>query len=192
MPAIRRDDLTGKRLQCSGAPTVWLIIDGERRLIPNAHVYDQLFGSNVEDVVPFERIEEIQAGPDLIAETRLIQDESDARIYLVTGPNSSSVRRHHIESYETFVAFGFEMSRVVSAPRLLLDRLEIGGPLRSGWADGVSWTAAAESQPPKPADDHEPPSRVRLSSAWSSATPATTSPRPASACRALWTTRCGD
>lgn len=122
-------DLDGTRLRRPGEPQVWLMIDGQRRLVENGAVYDALFNeiTHLRDEPDLEALPE---GPTLNEGTCLARPYGSLSIYLVTGYPSPT--RHHVETYETLVDFRFDESKVWNVPPIVLETVPLGRPLVSG------------------------------------------------------------
>ncbi len=122
-------DLDGTRLRIEGDHRVWLMINGERRLIADTSVYDALF-SDVIKLRTEEDVESLPEGPPLNEGTCLVRPYGELSIYLVTG--YPMPQRHLIETYETLIDFAFTESKVWNVPPLVLDSVPLGPPIMSG------------------------------------------------------------
>ena len=78
----------------------------------------------------FSDIDEIAEGPDLNNGTCLVSNAETGEVYLVFGSPSINVRKHSIQTYETFVALGFNDSLVTVVPSILLSAVPSGRPIR--------------------------------------------------------------
>lgn len=131
--ALPRPDLDGMRLIEPGTPDVWLMIGGERRRIASSGVFDALF-SEVERLVPYERVDRIALGPELGDGACLVRADGALSIYLVTRAGNGRVQKHFIPTYESLLDFAFDESKVRGVPSLLIEALP----------DGVDLVSAAD------------------------------------------------
>jgi hypothetical protein len=123
-------ELNGARLFTPGQHQVWLVYHGTRHHITGPGVFDALFSDGVP-LTAMEDVGELQRGADLVDGTCLVRAEGDMPIFLVTGFPDTEVRKHHIVSYESFMAFGFDEAKVRLVPRLVLAAIPLGRELRS-------------------------------------------------------------
>jgi hypothetical protein len=101
--------------------------------VSNLNVKTALF-SPERPFTDVDTVDDILRGFDLVEGSCLVQPENAADVYLVTGFPATDVRRYHIGSYETFVAFGFSAAAVGSAPALVVAAIPAGRPLVSAEA----------------------------------------------------------
>jgi hypothetical protein len=113
-------ELDGGRLIVPGQPEVWLVYFGVRHYITSPATLDALF-SDPGGFVTIGSIDHIERGADLNAGTCLVR---------VTGYPDSEVRRHPIVSFETFVHFGFDESKIREVPALVLAAIPSGRELQ--------------------------------------------------------------
>jgi hypothetical protein len=123
------DELDGGRLIVPGQPEVWLVYFGVRHYITSPATLDALF-SDPGGFVTIGSIDHIERGADLNAGTCLVRADGDPEIFLVTGYPDSEVRRHPIVSFETFVHFGFDESKIREVPALVLAAIPSGRELQ--------------------------------------------------------------
>jgi hypothetical protein len=125
-------ELDGARLVVPGRHEIWLVFFGVRHHIASPATFDALF-SDAEGLVTIESVEHIERGAELNDGTCLVQADGAADIYLVTGFPESEVRKYHIPSFEIFVHYGFDESKVRQVPSLLLAAIPPGPELRAPW-----------------------------------------------------------
>ena len=123
-------ELDGARLIVPGQPEIWLVFFGVRHHITSLATLNALF-SDTQVLVTIGSVEHIKRGVDLNDGTCLVRADGDAGIYLVTGFPDSEVRKHPISSFETFVHFGFDESKVREVPALVLAAIPPGTDLQS-------------------------------------------------------------
>jgi hypothetical protein len=132
---VERPDLDGSRVVEAGSPNVWLIFHGRRHRIPSPEVYENLF-SETDALITVEAVDIIARGPDLSDGAMLIRAVDGTSIYFLTAAYEGGVRRHHIPNYESFLEFGFDMSKVREFPVLLVDALSTGRDITGAHAPG--------------------------------------------------------
>jgi hypothetical protein len=132
-----RPDLNGRRLVVTGEPEVWLMFNGMRHHIDSPAVYDSLF-SETDGVSVVSKIEGVLRGPDLNEGTCLVRSRETHAIFLVTGFPATEVRRHHIRSWNDFLAFGFDEDLVRDAPEILILAIQAGRALEAVLPDIAS------------------------------------------------------
>ncbi len=121
---FERADLDGRRIFQNGRPEVWLVFHGVRHHIYNPDVFDALF-VNADNIIELPEAESLSDGRVLNPGTCLVQPMGGVGIYLVTG-EGVFIRRHLIPTYESFCDFGFDLSKVVQIPNLVLEGI-VGG-----------------------------------------------------------------
>ena len=119
----------GMRLRTADQPDVWLVYHGERHRIASPEVYEAFF-TGVDAVVTVDSVAGIEAGSTLADGACLLRAEGRDAIYLVNRVEAHAVLRHHIASYRTFMAFGFDLAKVRDVPRLVLDTVPEGRDIR--------------------------------------------------------------
>jgi len=125
-----RPDLNGRRLVVAGEPEVWLMFNGMRHHIDSPAVYEALF-SETDKLTVVTDLDKVLRGPDLNDGTCLVRSSVTQAIYLVTGFPSTEVRRHHIRSWNDFLAFGFDEDLVQLAPDIVISALPAGRALEA-------------------------------------------------------------
>jgi len=101
---------------------------GVRHHIASPATFEALF-PDTGGLVTIKSVEHIQCGPELNDGTCLIRADGDTGIYLVTGFPETEIRKHHIPSFEIFVNFGFDESKVRQVPALVLAAIPPGRDL---------------------------------------------------------------
>lgn len=123
-----RHDLDGARLSDPDGPNVWVIYGGRRHRIESSKVYDALF-SEVDRLIPSHEIDEIEMGPELNDGTCLVRACGTLPVYLITGfPHA---KRHLIPTFETALAFGFDLTKTHDIPAIVIDSIPLGEDLES-------------------------------------------------------------
>lgn len=122
-------DLDGVRLSKPDGPDVWLVFHGKRHRIVSPAVYESLF-ADASGILFNPAIDDIATGSDLNDGTCLVRFEGRPDIYLATesGPNAQIM---HIPSYEVFVDFGFDLTKVREIPAVLFEVIPKGPTLTS-------------------------------------------------------------
>lgn len=120
-----RFDLEGKRLYVKARDQVWIIINGVRHLITSSSVYDSLFQGNV-DLLPFDNVDSISRGLDLLDGTSLIKERNGQDIYLLVPIEGNRIFRHRIKSYAAFELYGFSLELVVELPPIVVKAMPVG------------------------------------------------------------------
>ena len=121
--------IDGRRLANLDRTKTWLIFHGLRHHITSSAVFDSLFVPSVL-VEEFADIESIVEGPDLNEGTCLVSNADNGVIYLVFGSPAINIRKHVVETYETFKALGFDDALVRLVPSLVLSAIPSGRPIR--------------------------------------------------------------
>lgn len=124
-----RPDLDGRRLISEDKTRTWLVFHGLRHHISSAAVYDSLFRPSIE-FEEFSDLDAIAEGPDLTNGTCLVSSAESGEIYLIFGSPSVNIRKHLVQTYETFIAMGFNDSLVTRVPSILLAAIPSGRPIR--------------------------------------------------------------
>lgn len=127
---LERGDLDGLRLVQAGRPDVWLVYHGVRHRIPSPAVYDALF-SNAEGLIEYAPVDEVRLGEEVHEGTCLVQADNGLAIYLLTSAITAGPRLHHIATYDSFMHFGFDQSKVRKVPDLMLNAMPRGADLVS-------------------------------------------------------------
>ena len=124
-----RPEYDGRRLVSEDRAHAWLVFHGLRHHITSSIVYDCLFRPDLSfDFIP--ELDDIAEGPDLAKGTCLVSDMENGQIHLVFGSPSINVRKHLIETYESFEQLGFDQALVRAVPPLLLSAIPAGRPIR--------------------------------------------------------------
>jgi hypothetical protein len=118
-----RPDLDGLRLYHPGNPNVWLIFHGQKHRIASPGAYDALF-ANHEGLNSSDEIDTIFEGVEISEGTILARPAGSVSVYLVTG--WPETQRYLVGSYETAVDFGFDLSKVIDIPSLVLYAVQPG------------------------------------------------------------------
>lgn len=125
---ILRHDLDGARLSDPDSSNVWVVYGGRRHRIESSDVYDALF-SEVDRLILSHEIREIEMGPELNDGTCLIRACGTLPVYLITGfPHA---KRHLIPTFETALAFGFDLTKTHDIPAIVIDSIPMGEDLES-------------------------------------------------------------
>lgn len=124
-----RADLDGSHLVDDTRTRAWLVFHGLRHHITSSEVYDSLFRPGLAFECNTD-IENIAEGPDLGSGTCLVSNAESGEIFLVFGAPSINIRKHAIETHETFSALGFNDQLVTVVPRILLSAIPAGRPIR--------------------------------------------------------------
>ena len=127
-------ELDGKRLVNTERTKTWLMFHGLRHHITSGLVYESLFVPSVP-IEEYTAIDEVAEGPDLGEGTCLVSNADNGIVYLVFGHPAINVRKHAIETYETFTALGFNDALVRPVPGLLLSAVPSGRPIRFDISD---------------------------------------------------------
>ena len=121
--------IDGRRIANLDRTKTWLTFHGLRHHVTSSAVFDSLFVPNVL-VEEFADIESVVEGPDLNEGTCLVSNADNGVVYLVFGSPAINIRKHAIETYETFKALGFDDALVRLVPSLVLSAIPSGRPIR--------------------------------------------------------------
>jgi hypothetical protein len=117
-----RPDLNGFRIKHPNG-TVYLILDGMRRHVPNPGTYANLF-RDWSGIVTDIDVDEIQNGGPLSNGAILSRGIDTAPVYLI----SNGVKRH-VVSPAAMDKYYFAWERVVVVPAIQLDSIPTGQPI---------------------------------------------------------------
>ncbi|WP_030837498.1 hypothetical protein [Streptomyces hygroscopicus] len=118
-------ELNGHRIKTVNSATVYLVLDGKRRAIPNQTTYFHLFRSwdGIENVIDIESIDD---GGSLSDGAMLAKSPSSATVYLV----SNGIKRA-ITSRAVFDKYAFDWDKIVTVSAVVLDAVPDGPVISS-------------------------------------------------------------
>lgn len=114
-----RPDLNGYRIKHPDG-TVYLILDGKRRHIPNPKTYENLF-RNWDGIIVDVDVDQITDGGALSDGAVLARPKEGAYVYLV-----SNGSKRHVTSPGVMDKYHFSWHRVNDVPHILLDFINEG------------------------------------------------------------------
>ncbi len=126
---LQRPDLDGLRLKQEGRPDVWLTFNGRVHRIANPLTSLSLF-KGAENIAVSDEIEFIAVGPTLEDGTSLVQGLDGGAIYLLVN-RAGGPQLCPISSWESFLDFGFDETKVHKVPQPLLECITRGCELTS-------------------------------------------------------------
>lgn len=113
-------ELNGLILQLPGAPDLYLVLNGYRRLIPNSQTLQNLFVPN-ETVVPDINIGLVSQGENLTAGAALAQSDTSSPVFLV----SNGVRMW-VPNMDIFNRYQFSVPQIRKVPQVVIDYVPNG------------------------------------------------------------------
>ncbi|MGW4237401.1 hypothetical protein ACWEJP_11240 [Streptomyces sp. NPDC004749] len=118
-------ELNGYRIKTVNNASVYLVLDGKRRGIPNEATYFNLFRSwdGIQNVIDIDRIDD---GGNLSDGAMLAKTPSSATVYLV----SNGVKRG-ITSAAVFDKYSFDWDKIVTVSAVVLDAVPNGPVISS-------------------------------------------------------------
>lgn len=115
-------DLNGFRVKHPNG-TVYLILDGKRRHVPNPDTYNSLF-RNWDGIVTDVDVDDITDGGPLTNGAVIAKPNNGDPVYLV----SNEVKRH-VTSPAAMDKYHFSWDKVITVPYVLLDSIKTGGTI---------------------------------------------------------------
>ncbi len=118
------NELNGRRITSDDPQDqgrVYLILDGQRRWIPNPATYDNLF-RDWNGIERYADINDIDRGTD-IADGALLVNAGNGAVYLIT---DGSGTKRHIADPATMDAYYFNWGKIVAVPAVVLNAVPVG------------------------------------------------------------------
>jgi hypothetical protein len=117
-----RPDLNGFRIKHPNG-TVYLILDGKRRHVPNPDTYNSLF-RNWDGIITDVDVDSITDGGALSDGAVLAKPNNGPAVFLV-----SNNQKRHVTSPAVMDKYNFSWDRVVTVPHVLLDFIGTGNAI---------------------------------------------------------------
>ena len=124
-----RPELNGRRIVSEDGTSAWIVFHGMRHHVHSSAVYESLFRPELSFETPSEH-DSIVDGPDLTTGTCLVSNRESGEIFLVFGAPAINIRKYLIETYETFIALGFNENLVHAIPPIVLAAIPSGRSIR--------------------------------------------------------------
>lgn len=135
---VPRPEFNGIRAKHPENSTIYLVDQGYKRAIPDAHTYNGLF-RDWKGIVTDLDLNNVPEGPHLSVKNILVRSSSDEKPCLIDGN-----MRRPIEGDQTFEAFHFDPKKVHVVPEVLIEPFQVGRPLSVSVVESLAEATADE------------------------------------------------
>lgn len=123
------NDYNGWCIKTASSDNIYLVMNGEKRLIPNMGTFNGIFASsNIHDGTSLigslwtRLVNEMPTGDNITDGAQLIKSDDSAAVFLLT-----SGRKYGITSPEQFNSCNFDWKKIHSYPAIVVNAIPAGG-----------------------------------------------------------------